>query len=162
MICQDALRHGLAGGPMPIEAREHLRACHACARELSELRSMEFRLAGAAPPSTLLPPDIEHRILARVRPRRRFAWAGIPAAAALLMASMLMTAWLLTSSAPAPSSSSIPLPRAPSNAAALSAAEDSTANLLQAYDPLAAQMADVEPEEIQEVLSPTEQGGWNG
>jgi hypothetical protein len=78
------------------------------------------------------------------------------------MTSMLMTAWLLTSSAPAPNSSSVPLPQPSSNAAALYAAEDSTANLLQAYDPLAAQMTDVEPEEIQAVLSPTDQGGWNG
>jgi len=161
MTCQDALRHGLAGGPMPAEAREHLRACPACARELSELRSMESRLAGAAPPA-LLPVDLEHRVLVRVRPRRRFAWAGIPAAAALLTASTLMTAWLLLSSAPAPSSYSAPPPEVSMGAASLSAAEDTTANLLQAFDPLTAQMVEVEPEEIQEVLSPTEQGGWHG
>ncbi len=146
---------------MPAEAREHVRTCPACARELSALRAMESRLAGAAPPA-LLPVDLERRVLARVRPRRQFGWAGIPAAAALLTASALMTAWLLLSSPPPPCSPSAPWPQVPTDQSALPAVEDTTANLLQAYDPLTAQMGDVEPEEIQEVLSPTEQGGWNG
>jgi len=161
MTCQDALRHGLAGGPMPAEAREHVRACPACARELSALRAVESRLAGAAPPA-LLPVGLERRVLARVRRRRRFDWAAIPAAAALLTASALLTAWLLLSSAPPSSSPPAAWPQISAEESALPAVEDTTANLLQAYDSLNAPMGDVEPEEIQEVLSPTEQGGWNG
>jgi hypothetical protein len=101
--------------------------------------------------------------MAPVRPRRRFAAAVIPTAAALLVAATLTTAWLLNPSAPAPSSyTAPPLEVSMGAAASLSAAEDSTASLLQAYDPLSAKVMDVEPEEIQEVLSPTEPGGWNG
>jgi hypothetical protein len=118
-------------------------------------------MAGATPPAWL-PPDFENRIMARVRPRRRFAAAFIPAAAALLVAATLTTAWLLNPSAPAPNSYSAPPPEGSMGAAGLSAAEDSTASLLQAYDPLSAKAMEVEPEEIQEVLSPTEPGGWNG
>jgi hypothetical protein len=163
MTCQDALRHSLTDGPgpMPVEAREHVRACSACARELSELRSMEFRVAGAAPPA-LLPLDLEHRVMARARRRRRFDGVGIPAAAALLVAATLVTAWLLSPSAPTTNSPSAPSSGVSYVAATLPAEEDSTASLLQAYDPLSLQMMDVEPAEIQEVLSPTEQGGWNG
>jgi hypothetical protein len=146
---------------MPAEAQEHVRACTACAQELSELRSIETRLAGAAP-SGLLPSGLERRVLARLRPRPRFAWAGIPAAAALLMASTLLTAWLLTSSAPRPLPEAAQASQAWTGPTALSEVEDSTANLLQAYEPVISQMTEVEPEEIQGYLSPTEQGGWNG
>jgi hypothetical protein len=161
MNCQDALRHSLAGAPFPADAQEHVRTCPTCALELSELRSIESRLFGAAPPA-LPPMNLERQVLARLRPRRRFAWAGIPAAAALLVGWTLMTAWLLSPSAPDPSLLAPPLQQVSNGPVVLSAADDSTATLLQAYDPLTAQMMDMEPEEIQEVLSPTEQGGWNG
>ena len=146
---------------MPAEAREHVRACPACARDLSDLRAMESRLAGAAPPA-LLPVDLEPRVLACMRPRRQSGWAGIPAAAALLTASALMAAWLLLSSAPPHGFPSAPWPQVHTDGSALPAVDDTTANLLQIYEPLTIQMGGVEAEEIREVLSPTEQGGWNG
>lgn len=161
MNCHDALRHSFAEGPLPAEAQGHVRACPACAQELSELRSIESRLAGAAPPAWL-PPGLERRVLARLRPRGRFAWAGIPAAATLLMASTLLTAWLLTSPAPRPLPAAAQTSQASAGPNALAMMEDSTANLLQAYEPIVAQMTEIQPEEIQGYLSPTEQGGWNG
>ena len=157
MNCQEALHHALAGGPLPAEASEHVRTCPACTRELSELRSMEFCLAGAAPMPEL-PADFEHRVLARLRPRRRFSWAGGRAAAALLLTSALLTAWLYRAPLLHPATA-----YAPSGVSAdLPLLEDSTAGLLQACEPIAAQLSDVQPEEVEGYLAPTEQGGWNG
>ena len=143
---------------MPAEAQEHVRFCRACTHELSELRSISSRLAGAGPPPEL-PADLEDRVLLHLRPRRRSSWGHLPAAAALLVAAALMTAWLTR--VPAPHPATAPLP--PFTASVdLSFLDDSTVGLLQAYEPIAEQLPDVPTEEMEGVLSPTEQGGWNG
>lgn len=157
MNCQDAQYHTLAGGPLPAEAQAHIRACPGCTQELSALRSIESRLAGAAPPPEL-PSGLEHRVMARLRPRRLLSWAGVPAAAALLLASALLTAWLYWAPLPHPQTSILPS----GVSAELPPLEDSTASLLQACEPIAAQLPTVQPEEMEGYLAPTEQGGWNG
>lgn len=158
MNCQDALRHALAGGPLPAEAQEHVRSCPDCKRELSELQSIESRLAEAAPP-TGLPSGLEDRVLWRLRPRRRLTWTHMPAAAALLLAAALMTAWLTRVPAPHPAAAALP---SLNLSQGLSSLDDSTAGLLQAYEPITEQLPDVPAEEMEGVLSPTERGGWNG
>jgi len=158
MNCQDALRHALAEGLMPAEAQEHVHSCPACTQELVEFRSIESRLAGAAPPPEL-PEGLEDRVLLRLPPQRRLSWAHMPAAAALLLTAALMTAWLTRVPAPYPATASLPSSTLSQD---LSFLDDSTAGLLQAYEPIAEQLPDVPTEEMEGVLSPTERGGWNG
>lgn len=158
MNCQDALRHALAGGPLPAEAQGHVHACHACTQELSDLQSIESRLVEAAEPPEL-PPGLEDRVLLRLRPRRRLAWTRIPAAAALLLAAALMTAWLTRVPAPHLATASLP---SSDLSQGLSFLDDSTAGLLQAYEPVTEKLPDVPAEEMEGVLSPAERGGWNG
>lgn len=157
MTCDDALTHALARGPRPAEVEEHLRCCERCASELDALRRLEASLASAAPHHAATA-SLETAVLSRVVRPRQMGRAWLSAAAALLLAFALATAWFGRSMRP----------EVPAAAPALSDAavgvleEDSTAALLQAYEPYAADLPQVQPEEVSGYLAPTDQGGWNG
>lgn len=161
MTHDEALELQLAGGPLPAEAALHLQQCPVCRSELVTLRSMEERLRAAAP-SPHIPAGMEGRVLARLVRPRRSGWAAGSAAAALLLAAGLWAALLAPGfRSPSPVTFS---PSAPPQAVVeFPAPPDTTAALLEAYEPvMSASQGQVSPEAIQSLLSPSEDGGSNG
>lgn len=157
MTCDDVLTYALSPGPRPAEVEDHLRSCGRCASELEALRRLEGSLASAAPHHAATA-SLETAVLSRVVRPRQMGRAWLSAAAALLLAFALATAWFGRSMRPAAPTAVAPL-AAPASGVL---EEDSTAALLQAYEPYAADLPQVQPEEVSGYLAPTDQGGWNG
>jgi len=160
MTCDDALILALAPGPRPVEVEDHLHRCGRCAVELDALRRLEGTLGAAAPP-LLDETRMESVVVSRVIRPRQMGRAWLSAAAALLVAFTLATAWVGHSARPEAATA----PTAPPALAAEAlhaAEEDSTASLLQAYESYAADPSQVQPDDLSGYLSPTDQGGWNG
>jgi hypothetical protein len=157
MTCDDVLTYALAPGPRPAEVEGHLRRCGRCSSELEALRRLEGTLGTAAPPLSGSA-SMEAAVVSRVIRPRQMGRVWLSAAAALLVAFALATAWFghsVRPEAPAPSP-------ALSAAAFHTADEDSTAGLLQAYELYAADLPQVQADDLSGYLSPTDQGGWNG
>ena len=157
MTCDDALILALAPGPRPVEVEDHLRLCGRCAAELDALRRLEGTLGVAAPP-LVDETSMESAVVSRVVRPRQMGRAWLSAAAALLVAFTLATAWVGRSvrpEAPTP-------PPVPPAAVFHAVEEDSTASLLQAYESYAADPSQLQPDDLSGYLSPTDQGGWNG
>jgi hypothetical protein len=157
MTCDDALIYALAPGPRPAEVEEHLRRCGRCASELEALRRLEGTLCASAPP-LVGTTALEAAVVSRVVRPRQMGRAWLSAAAVLLVAFALATGWLSRTARPEATAPSPALPPA----AFHPADEDSTAGLLQAYEPYAADLPQVQPDELSGYLSPADQGGWNG
>jgi hypothetical protein len=157
MTCDDALTLALAPGPRPAEVEDHLRRCGRCASELEALRRLEGTL-GTAAPTLLNTESMEATVVSRLVRPRQMGRAWLSAAAVLLVAFALATGWLSRSARPeAPA----PPPALPAAAFHL-VEEDSTAGLLQAYEPYVADLPQVQPDDLSGYLSPADQGGWNG
>jgi anti-sigma factor RsiW len=157
MTCDDTLAYALSVGPLPSEALDHLRSCRRCASELEELRRVEASLARAAPdagPTARL----EAQVAARVGRSRRYGRAWLSAAAALLLAAALAVTWV----GRGPTTAPLPAAVSQGSEAFSPEEEDSTAGLLQAYEPLAEELPQVQAEDLSSYLVPTDQGGWNG
>lgn len=156
MTHDEALRHGVAGGPLPQEAQAHLNACPDCAAELEALRAVERRLSRSAP--RVQEVDLlAGRVLARVRRSRPRGWA-MPSAAALALAVGLWAAWLSRPGEKLPSTPPAELASA-SAVLDISGGADTTADLLGAYETEAASLGTVPPEALKGILSATEDGG---
>lgn len=161
MTHDEALEFLLAGGPVPVEAAVHMRHCSQCRTELAALRSVEESLSAAAPPP-VLPAGLEEKVLARIGRPPRTGWAVGSAAAALFLVAGLWAALLAPRfRSPSPDTSSPSVhPRA---ALEFPAEPDTTAALLEAYEPvIATSQSQVSPEAIRSLLSPSENGGSNG
>ncbi len=64
----------------------HLDSCAACRRELAQLTALNAALAELAAP---VPSGLAERVLARVRPSRRYWWQNLALAASLVMGIVL-------------------------------------------------------------------------
>lgn len=161
MTHDEALVFQLAGGAMPVEAVIHMRQCSQCRVELAALRSLEESLSVAAP-TLAVPGGLEDEVLARVGRSPRTGWAVGSAVAALLLVAGLWTAMLASGfRSPSPGT---PPSSVHTQAFLDSPAEpDTTAALLEAYEPvMSASLGQVGPEAVQSLLSPPEDGGSNG
>jgi hypothetical protein len=161
MTHDEALRFQLCGGPQPTEAIAHLASCKACQQEIEALERLVTGLTAAAPPPLAGLDGMGNRVVSLLAPPRRSGWA-FPSAAALLLTAGLGASWLFQSQ-------TARVPASPASLAALSTPlsiapleEDTTAGLLQAYEPLAVAVGQISPEALKTYVSEMESGGWNG
>jgi len=129
---EEALTRLLAGGPVPVEASDHVGSCPACRAELAALREIESGLRAARPAAETAPLPV-----ARVLPERRrsLRWAQTAAAAALLVG--LLGGFAAGRHAPGLDTASAGA--APDPAVTYSAADDSTFALLSAVQTVSAE-----------------------
>lgn len=163
MTHDETLEFLLAGGPLPVEAAVHMRQCSRCRADLAALRSVEESLSAAAP-APVLPAGLEEKVLARVGRPPRTGWAVGSAAAALFLVAGLWAALLAPRfRSPSPDTSSPSVHPRTALQFQFPAEPDTTAALLEAYEPvMAASQSQVSPEAIRSLLSPSENGGSNG
>ncbi len=138
---EEALKRLLTGGPVPLDAKNHVEACTSCREELDALRGTEAALIRVRPPAE--PTGQGARIAIetwQVQRQKRGAWGAL--AAAMLLAGLL-GGWSLgrmpggeRAAAPSTEVALLEVPWAPSS-------DDSTLSLLQSAYPVADRFSSV-------------------
>jgi hypothetical protein len=161
---EEALTRVLAGGPIPIEAEQHLASCPECREELKALRNLEAEIKAAAPewkPSR----TFEETALASLSRTRTLSWRRwLPVAASILLLLGLVGSWM-------------DLPRHGSSAAEMEmvlsgesldgqfwydAWEEGTGGLLDTAGEWAEDIPENPPEDLDLYLDPYANGEWDG
>lgn len=161
---EEALTRLLAGGPVPIEARQHLAACAECREELGALRELEAGIRGAAP-EWVPTKRFEERAMAALKRPGAPAWRRwLPVAASAILLLGLVAAWW-------------DLPRHdtafPATEMALSgesldgqfwydAWEEGTGGLLSTAGEWAEEIPETPPDDLDLYLDPYANGEWDG